>query len=309
MDFTLRQLELFAALPDFSTLAAAASSLHISESALSHAVSELERSLGEQLCIRRKARGFSLTPAGQLFADRARELLKDAEELGHALSSQRGNLRGPVALGCFAGLAPTMLPPLLEGFPRLHPDVNIGITVGAHDDLLAALHAGHLDAAILYDTLLPPGLEHYTIYDTEVVAVLPEGHRLSGEESIDLADLVEEPLIMLDSTPSTAHTHQLFRDRGLTPRVLTAVPVIDLVRALVGRGLGYSLLMSRPNALGITAEGRRIVARPLKPQAGATTTVAVWSAQVTLTPRAHAVVEYTATQLHHEAEHFRPALP
>jgi DNA-binding transcriptional LysR family regulator len=292
MDFTLRQLELFAALPDFPTLAAAAASLHISESALSHAVTELEKSVGEQLCVRRKARGLSLTPAGQFFATRARQLLKDAGELVNGLSNEQGRFRGPVKLGCYSGLATNVIPPVLEGFPAEHPDVVIGLMVGADDDLLPALHVGQLDVAIVYDMQLPPGLRQQVIYETEVMAVLPKNHRLAGEQSVALSDLAPEPLIMLESTPSTANTHRVFREAGLKPNLLTAVPMIELVRTLVGRGLGYSLLMSRPNSIGITSEGRRIVARPLRPQTGLTTVVAVWPEHITPTPRTQAVVDY-----------------
>ncbi|MFI7496101.1 LysR substrate-binding domain-containing protein [Kocuria sp. M4R2S49] len=302
MDFTLRQLELFAALPDHPTLASAASSLHISESALSHAITELERSVGEQLCVRRKARGLTLTPAGQFFATRARQLLQAANELTSELSNERGQLKGPVEVGCYTGLATNVLPPVMEGFPTKHPDVTIGVSVGANDDLLPALHTGQLDVAIVYDMLLPPGLSHQVIYQTEVMAMLPEHHRLAGEDSIELADLAPEPLIMLESTPSTANTHRIFREAGLTPNLLAAVPIIELVRALVGRGLGYSLLMSRPNSINITAEGRGIVARPLKPRAGKTTVVAVWPEHITLTPRTQAVVDYAAATMGNMAQ-------
>jgi DNA-binding transcriptional LysR family regulator len=297
MEFTLRQLELFAALPEFPTLSAAASSLHISESALSHAITELEKAVGEQLCVRRKARGLQLTPAGQFFAQRARGLLNDAGELVSELSGLQGRLRGPVKLGCYTGLATNVLPPVLEGFPTEHPDVNIGVTVGTDDELLPALHAGLLDVGIVYNMLLPPGLQQQTIYETEVMAILPEDHHLAAEDAVDLADLAPEPLIMLESTPSTANTHRMFHERGLTPRLLTALPVIELVRALVGRGLGYSLLMSRPNSTDMTSEGRRIAFRPLKPRAGLTTVVAVWPEQVKLTPRAQAVIDYAARQM------------
>jgi DNA-binding transcriptional LysR family regulator len=297
MEFTLRQLELFAALPEFPTLSAAASSLHISESALSHAITELEKAVGEQLCVRRKARGLQLTPAGQFFAQRARGLLNDAGELVSELSGLQGRLRGPVKLGCYTGLATNVLPPVLEGFPTEHPDVNIGVTVGTDDELLPALHAGLLDVAIVYNMLLPPGLQQQTIYETEVMAILPQDHPLAAEEAVDLADLAPEPLIMLESTPSTANTHRMFNERGLTPRLLTALPVIELVRALVGRGLGYSLLMSRPNSTDMTSEGRRIAFRPLKPRAGLTTVVAVWPEQMKLTPRAKALINYAARQM------------
>ena len=120
-EFTLRQLQLFAALPDHATLSSAAATLRISESALSQAITALERITGEQLCVRRKARGLQLTPSGQYFARRARLLLRDAEALVSDLAGAGGQLRGPVHLGCFASFASSVLPPVLEQLSRRLP--------------------------------------------------------------------------------------------------------------------------------------------------------------------------------------------
>lgn len=297
MTVTLRQLELFVALPGYPTLAAAAAALHISESGLSHAISELERNVGEQLCVRRKARGLTLTPAGRHVAARARKLLRDADDLVNGLSHREGELHGPVDLGCYSGLATTVVPPVLSGLRSLHPELTVEIAVGADDDLLPALHAGRLDVAIVYDMMLPADLQRKEVYETEVMAVLPEDHRLAAEESVALEQLASEPLVVLDSIPSTANTHKTFREAGLTPNVLTSVPMVELVRALVGQGLGYSLLMSRPTSRLMTSDGRSIVTRPLRPRTGITSVVAVWPQRVTLPDRVRAVVDYTVTAM------------
>lgn len=108
-----------------------------------------------------------------------------------------------------------------------------------------------------YDMLLPPNLHRRTIYETEVTAVVPGTHRLAGQESISLADLIDEPFITVDSKPSTENTYRIFREQGLDPRMSASVPLVELAKALVGRGLGYSLLMSRPNSTNLTTEGPR----------------------------------------------------
>ena len=295
--FTLRQLELFSELPGHATLGSAAQALHISESALSHAVTELERAVGEQLCIRRKARGTHLTPAGRHFAIRAREILKATSALASELSEVRGELKGPVALGCYTGLASNVLPAVLEGIRHRHPGVDIGITVGDHADLLPALENGSLDTAIVYDIGLPEGLQRREVYETEVMAVLAESSPLAAQEDVGLTDLAPQPLIMLDTAPSRGFTELMFAQQGLTPRLGAVAPQIDLVRALVGRGLGYSLLMSRPNQLPVSSEGLPIVSRRLNPRSGQTAVVAVWPAHVQLSARARAVISYAVEVL------------
>ncbi len=290
--FTFRQLELFAALPDHTTLGSAAQQLHISESALSHAISELEAALGEQLCIRRKARGMHLTPTGRHFAKRAGDLLKEASALADGLGELRGELKGPVSLGCYTGLASNVLPAMLEGMASLHPKVEISITVGDHSDLIPALEEGALDTAIVYDIGLPADLQRQVIYETEVMAVLGANDPIGKQSDVDLAELASSPLIMLDTAPSTDYTELMFAQRGLKPAMGAVVPQIDLVRALVGRGLGYSLLMSRPNQIPVSSEGMGLVTRHLRPRAGETSVVAVWPKEAELTARARAVVEY-----------------
>lgn len=291
--FTFRQLELFVALADFPTLSDAAASLHFSESALSQAVTRLERSVGEQLCIRRKARGLKLTPAGEYFAVRARALLNEAEDLVAEMSGATGQLKGPVKLGCFASFAASVLPAILDGFPRLHPGVDVEVVVGTHDELLPALENGRLDLAIVYDMELPPGFRRRTIYETELQAVLPVDHPLAQQETVDLAQLAPEPLIMYDSSPSTANTNRVFADRGLRPTIVANMPQIILVQALVGRGLGYGLLMSRPNWAPVSLEGLPVAVRPLEPPASQTTMAGIWPEHLRLSPRAQALLDFT----------------
>ncbi len=290
---TLRQLELFVALADFPTLSDAAAHLHFSESALSQAVTRLESSVGEQLCIRRKARGMELTPAGEYFAVRARALLQEAEDLVEGMSGAKGTLKGPVKLGCFASFAASVLPAILDGFPKLHPGVDVEVVVGTHDELLPALGNGQLDLAIVYDMELPPGFQLRTIYETELQAVLPIDHPLTRRETVDLADLAPEPLIMYDSSPSTANTHRVFADRGLRPTILANMPQVILVQALVGRGLGYGLLMSRPNWMPVSMEGFPVAVRPLDPPASQTTMSGIWLEGSRLSPRAQALLDFT----------------
>lgn len=295
--FTLRQLELFLELTEHTTLSAAASAAHISESGLSQAISELERVVGEQLCVRRRSRGFQLTPAGQLLAEHARTFVASADELVSRVAGVNGTLMGRVALGCYAGFSTTLLPPVLDGFAAAHPLVEIVLTVGSDDELIPLLMNGRLDTAIVYDMYLPDDLNRWPIYETEVFAVLPEGHRLASQSTVNLADLKDEPFILLDTAPSAANTRRVFAEQGFEPAVRIAVPNLELVRVLVGRSLGYSLLMWRPGFSGVTSEGSSVVMRPLEPQAGLSSVVGVWPRQMTLSRRASAMLAHLEADL------------
>ena len=296
VDVSLRQLELFAALPNFPTLSAAASDLHISESALSQAITGLEKAVGEQLCVRRKARGLTLTPAGVQFAKRARQIVADTHEL--VLAAGDGDeLRGPVKLGCYDSFATSVVPELLEGFPKRHPGVHIEIMVGTNEELLSALEAGRLDVALVYNVSLPLGYSRRKIYATELEAHLHPDHPLAAAETVDLADLADEPFIQYDATPGIRNVTDAFTARGLSPRIEARVAQIGLVEALVGRGLGYGLLMSRPNTLPVSVEGLPVVIWPFDPPVTVSHVVGIWPEDMQLTPRASALLDFAIEKL------------
>jgi DNA-binding transcriptional LysR family regulator len=295
-EVSLRQLELFAALPNFSTLSAAAAHLHISESALSQAVTCLENAVGEQLCVRRKARGLTLTPAGQQFAKQARRIVSDTQELVLG-PRQAQELRGPVKLGCYSSFATNVVPELLEGFPKRHPGVHMEIMVGTNEELLSALQAGRLDVALVYDVSLPLGYRRRKIYATELEVHLHPSHPLAAASTVDLADLASEPYIQYAAAPGTVNVTDAFTARGLEPRIEARVSQTDLVEALVGRGVGYGLLMSRPNTIPMSTEGQQVVVRPLDPPITVSHVVGIWPEDMSLTPRASALLDFAVEKL------------
>ena len=291
--FSLRQMELMAELPRHTTLASAAAELGISESALSQAVSAVERAAGEQLCVRRKSQGMHMTPAGLYFAERSRRIVADEADLASSFPRTDGVLRGPVAIGCFASFASHVVPSILAGFSALHPHVEVSVSVGSHDDLLPALDSGELDLALVYDLLLPTGLAKRQIYQTRLEVVLHPDHPLAAQKSIALAQLENEPMINYDSSPSTENTRRLFNDGGLHPNLAFSLPQVVLVNAMVGRGLGYGLLMARPNNPALTLEGLPVAIRELEPPNSPTAVVAAWPQSSTLSPRAEALLEHS----------------
>lgn len=291
--FTMRHLEIMAVLPQHDTLGSAASQLRISESALSQALTAIERLAGESLCLRRKAHGISMTASGRYFSSLARKIMIDVDNLQATFPHRQGTLRGPVRFGCFASLSPHLVPALMQGFPDLHPELEVSVTVGTHDDLLPALRAGDLDVAFVYDLSLPPDVAKQQIYQTEMQVVLNPEHPLATlERPLELKDLVNEPLIRYESDPSTEHQMQLFASQGLSPRIAASVPQMILVSAMVGRGLGYGLLMRRPNNAQFSLEGRPLVFRELQAPNYPNAVVAISPRELKIPARVQALIDH-----------------
>ncbi|GAA1412730.1 LysR family transcriptional regulator [Glutamicibacter uratoxydans] len=281
--YSMRHLEIMAELPEHRTLGSAADELHISESALSQAISTIEKLAGETLCLRRKAHGFTLTASGAHFSAMARKIIAEVTELAATFPQREGVLRGPVRFGCFASLSPHLIPATMQGFE--HPQVQLTVQVGTNETLVPALRSAELDVAFVYDLGLPPDMDKQPIYQTAMQAVLHPEHPLAQlQRPLQLEDLMHEPLVMYESDPSTNYVRQLFAARGLNPRIIAEVPQMILVSAMVGRGLGYGLMMRRPNNAEMSLEGRPLAFRELQVPAlpGAP---AAHSSVVAITPR------------------------
>ncbi|MET3810654.1 LysR substrate-binding domain-containing protein [Arthrobacter sp. UYEF3] len=291
--YTLRQLAHFVAVADTGAISAAALKLHLSQGAVSAAVTELERIFKVQLMVRRKAHGVTLTPAGKHLYGRAVRLLTDAEELELSAASGGTELAGPLVIGCYLTLAPTVLPPLLDGFTAAHPKVQLESVEGTQNGLLERLFDGELDLAVVYDTALPAALGAAELYKTSAYALLPAAHRLAARTEVSLHDLAPEPMVLLDAPPSSHHSLSLFERAGAEPNIRYRTTDFEVTRSLVGRGLGYSLLVQHP-AVDTTYEGRALVARPLTPAVRPLSVQIIWPRAVRLTDRAQAMVEYAA---------------
>jgi len=296
---TLRQLELFCAAADYGSFSAAADALFVSPNAVAFAVRELERSLDTHLCVRQRARGLTLTPSGVGLLQHARALLRDAEELVRTVGNHGGALTGSVAMGCYSTLAATVLPPLLEGFRAAQPGIEVSFVDGPMSELLPRLLAGQLDAVITYCINLPDSVEQRVLYETEVHVLLPSDHPLAERPTVALGDLGSEPLILLDIPPSGDHTIDMLTRAGVAPRVAHRTSNYELVRSLVGRGLGYSLLIQKPR-IDVSYEGRPVVAKRISPQLSAESAVVIWPRSMRLSDRTRALVDFAAKTVPHE---------
>ncbi|MBK8867786.1 MAG: LysR family transcriptional regulator [Actinomycetales bacterium] len=291
----MQQLASFVAVADTGTIVAAATRLGLSASAVRASLDEFEKVLGVQLCVRQRAKGVTLTSAGEAVLAKAREVLQDAADLELDVRGEPGQVGGVVHVGCYATLGPTVLPPLLASFGRRFPAARVDVREESLDRLRRAVSAREVDVVIAYDIDLP---RHWTWVPWLTSAPrihLAQGHPLATSEGgVRLADLADEPMILLDVPPSGDHVLQMCRSAGFDPRVGLRTSNYETARALVGRGLGWSLLVQR-TPVDISYEGRavrtfEVIDPPLPP----VSIVVAWRREAPLSRAAQAFVTLAA---------------
>jgi DNA-binding transcriptional LysR family regulator len=310
VNVTLRQLEYFVAAADTGSVSEAARQVHLSQSAVSTALADLERTLETQLLVR-SSRGLALTPAGRRLLVDARRLLGGAESLELNARHLGKGLTGRLSVGCYSTLAPVMMPGVIADFAERHPDVELDFMEGSHAFLERQLREGRCEVALMYNYDFHHG-RLSAEFGTRVVAaapphlLLPLQHPLAEASTAHLAQVAGEPLILFDLEPGGEYFLGIFDRLGLSPQIRLRTASYEMVRALVARGLGYSLLTQR-TTLQTSYEGRGFVTVPLADELPALQIVVAQVASTRPTKRAAAFIEQCLESLTPTAGRVRPS--
>jgi DNA-binding transcriptional LysR family regulator len=262
-EYTLRQLEYFVAVAECGSVTGAAKQVHLSQSAMSAALADLERTLDVQLLLRHHARGVTLTAAGEQLLVATRRLLTHAEELKDEALSLGQRLDGTFAIGCFSVLAPYVLPDLLVTCAERYPDLRLDTHEVDLDELADGVLSGRFELGLGYQLVPNPKLVVDRVFTMPPYVLLPANHKLAGRRRVRLTQLADEPLALLDLPQSRDYFRTMFTDAGVEPTVRYLSRSVETLRALVGRGLAYTLLNLRPT-VATSLDGDPVVAVPLE---------------------------------------------
>ncbi len=238
----LHQLRYFLAIARNASFTRAAEACHVSQPSLSAQVAKLEDELGGPLFERLRS-GARLTARGQVFLPRATEALSQLEQGRGELEDLAGLRRGEVTLGCLPTTGAFLLPPLLREFRRRFPLLNVRLIEESSPDLAVALREGRVDLALLDEAGLGVGIDADLLFREDLWAAVPSGHALAGRGSINLAELADEPFVVMKSGQGFRKiVTAALAAVQVVPRIVYESGGIDTVQALVEAGLGVSLV-------------------------------------------------------------------
>ena len=242
--------------------------------------------------MRHHSRGLGLTAAGERFLSDARSVLARLDDV----RGTEGLVQGRVRVGCFVTLAPFVLPELVTLAQDRFPNLEIEIDEGDAFELGAIVSDGRVELAVGYGFAFGAGIRTIPLAERPLYVLLPAGHRLAGEDAVRLLDLAGGRLVLLDLPHSRDYFVDMLADAGLRPEILHRAHSYETVRAMGGRGLGFSVLNQRP-ALDTTYDGREVVARPITDDAPSLTVVAASREAERTSTRARAALEVLTESL------------
>jgi LysR family carnitine catabolism transcriptional activator len=289
MNITLRQIRAFLAVADTGGFGRAAEQMHVSPSALSTLVKELEEQIGLKLFYR-STRVVQLTEAGSEFLPLARKALDDLEAAVAGSRALADVKRGRVTVAASIVIAATLLPWVMQSFRQCHPGIQCILKDGVEETIRDQVRRGEVDLGV--GTLLEgePGLSEITLYQDHLVALVPDGHPLAQRGSVSWRELAKHPLICLPAqSPSRALADAAFQEAGLRPVPAYEVTFSSTAISMVAAGLGVAALPVNVRQLsrGAGVQARMLVRPTVKRSMG------IYSrSDAELTPAARAFLQH-----------------
>lgn len=235
-------LHLLSLLRETGSLERTAQRLHLTPSALSHRVRELEERLGVSL-YHRRSRPVRFTQAGDRLLELADRFLPEIQSAERDLAALASGAAGRLYIAlechsCFEWLIPT-----LDTYRRQWPEVSLDLTVGFRVEPLPALVRGDVDLVITSDPQDLPGIAYLPLFRYQVLLAMPRDHPLAGKPWVDPGDLAGETLI---TYPVERHRLDIFTGflgpAGVEPAQVRTTELTAMLLQLVASGRGLAAL-------------------------------------------------------------------
>jgi len=238
----LQQLRYVVAVARTGNFSRAAEQCHVSQPSLSQQILKLEDELGERLFERMK-RLVKLTPHGEVFLQRAIHVLNEVDEAKREVAEARELMRGTLTIGVLPTIAPYLLPEIMAKFTKKYPGMEIVVHEDTTARLLKHTLAYEIDFALVSEPINDERLSLRHLFVEELLLALPPAHPLARRKNISVRDIAGERLIVMKEGHCLGDQVLHFCERrGWRPQISFRSAQLETIQALVGAGLGLSLI-------------------------------------------------------------------
>lgn len=196
-----------------------------------------------------------------IYARRAYGAASRIEGAG-SIAAGKAQAQNHLTLACFYTISAFTLPRLFRRLQDEAPEIRTTLIEGDQTRIHTALAAGEAELALMYDENIADGLRAEVLTEMQPYALVAADHPLAVQEIVTPEQLADHPMVLLNTPPSPDYFTSLLRDQGVEPNIAYQSGAIETVRSLVGQGLGFALLASRPKT-DVSYDGRKLVTLPL----------------------------------------------
>jgi len=265
---SIRAMQYFLAALDSNSLAAAAKAQNVAPSAISNGIDQVEEEFGLQLVQRFPAKGIQPTATGKTMVRRIRRLLEEYDTLIAGGRELREGLSGKLAVGYYAPISPAFLPSITAPILTQNPDLRLQFIECNNESAQIGLLEGKFDVILFVADNAMPGISCRSLITAPPYLLVPKDHRLAQSDHVTFEQIAELELVLLDLPFTAQYLRGLMDEHQIDPPIVATASSSEMVRSLVGSGVGCSLLNMRP-LISETYSGDRVVAVPIRAPARA----------------------------------------
>lgn len=241
MRLEIRDLRLVVAVEEHGTLTRAGHFLHLTQSALSHQLKDLEARVGVNL-FQRLGKRMIPTQSGALLAVRGREVLRELKALEVDMlprtSARDAVLR--IATECYTCYH--WLPSVFQSFAEKFPRVEIQVVSGATGRPLKALLLGKIDVCLITTTPRDRRVNLVPLFEDEMVAIVSPGHPFTGRDYLEPKDFASEHLFVYSGVEDSYAFEHVLAPSGVVPKQVSSIQLTEATVELVKAGHGISVV-------------------------------------------------------------------
>ncbi|MFW5887188.1 MAG: LysR family transcriptional regulator [Bacteriovoracia bacterium] len=188
-------LQTLVAVGNAASFSKAAEDLHVTQSAISQSIKNLESKVGVKL-VQRSGKRIHLTQEGQKLYDMAQDVLMKIEEAVIEIKENKASMSGKIRIGTFMGVGKSWLAATLMDFANENSSIRMDITLDNQANLIQLFEDFKLDCLVIPDAILPATGEHDVINNETAVLVYPKESDFGIDNEIAMDKIVKLPLIL-----------------------------------------------------------------------------------------------------------------
>jgi LysR family transcriptional regulator for metE and metH len=237
----VKHLRLVQAVHEERSITRAGIRLHLTQSAISHQLKEIEDRLGAPL-FERLRRDVVLTPAGRRVLDSAAVVLDELRRAEEEVAQIAGRQGGSIRLSTQCYTAYHWLPQLMKVFCEQHPHVSVHINADATYRAIEALLEGTLDLALTNEKCANERLRFMPVFGDELIALMPATHPLAAREFLRPRDLQDATLVMPSELKDSYINRTFLSPAEVSPVDVLKIPLTEAIVEMVKGGMGIGVV-------------------------------------------------------------------
>ena len=239
------KLKVFCAVADTGSFSKASKMVNLTQPAVSLQIQALEESY-ETALFERSGKNITLTPAGKLLYQYAKDILNLYSSVEKEINNLTGLSKGSLQIGASSTIGNYLLPTVIIAFKKKYPKIDVNLFVSNTKGIIELLNAGRIDIGLVEGDVPKQSLDVEKLLEDELVLIMPPDHLWVKRKNISVSELLSQSVIMREDGSGTRQMIEkhLIANK-ISPNNLRMSLVLgstEAIKSAVEHGMGVSIL-------------------------------------------------------------------